>query len=118
MHRLRSVKAQATLRDTDLALAESGVGEALAAVDLPFCDLNYEDVCWTANQGVRQQLTGTLSAQVGRGGRSNRFVTQVEVPPLGGCHGGDEEPLRRDTGHQVRLAQERAALQRHSGDRL
>jgi uncharacterized protein (DUF362 family) len=46
------------LRDTDLALAESGVGEALDSAKLPFADLNYQDVAWTANAGRQSKLKG------------------------------------------------------------
>ncbi len=46
------------LRDTDLALAESGVGEALDTASLPFADLNYQDVAWTPNAGKSSQLKG------------------------------------------------------------
>jgi uncharacterized protein (DUF362 family) len=46
------------LRDTDLALAESGIGEALDTARLPFADLNYQDVAWTNNAGKKSQLKG------------------------------------------------------------
>jgi uncharacterized protein (DUF362 family) len=46
------------VRDTDLALAESGVGEALDSAKLFFTDLNYEDVVWTKNAGRRSKLAG------------------------------------------------------------
>jgi uncharacterized protein (DUF362 family) len=46
------------LRDTDLALAESGVGEALDTASLPFADLNYQDVAWTPNAGKKSPLKG------------------------------------------------------------
>jgi uncharacterized protein (DUF362 family) len=46
------------LRDTDLALAESGIGEALDTARLPFADLNYQDVAWTKNAGRRSKLKG------------------------------------------------------------
>lgn len=46
------------LRDTDLALLESGVGEALDSAKLPFADLNYQDVAWTDNGGGKSKLKG------------------------------------------------------------
>jgi uncharacterized protein (DUF362 family) len=46
------------LRDTDVALSESGVGEALDSVKLPFADLNYQEVAWTTNGGRRSKLNG------------------------------------------------------------
>src|SRR5947199_387195 len=49
--------------DTDLALAESGVGEALDSVKLPFADLNYQDVAWRANAGKKSKLEGFFFPQ-------------------------------------------------------
>ncbi|WP_442481632.1 DUF362 domain-containing protein [Aeoliella sp. SH292] len=46
------------VRDTEMALIESGVGEALADGGLEFRDLNYEDVAWRANRGRRSKLRG------------------------------------------------------------
>jgi uncharacterized protein (DUF362 family) len=46
------------VRDTEMALIESGVGEALAGGGLEFRDLNYEDVAWRANRGRRSKLRG------------------------------------------------------------
>ena len=46
------------LRDTDLALVESGIGEALDSAKLPFADLNYQECAWTQNGGRRSQLGG------------------------------------------------------------
>jgi len=46
------------VRDTDMALAESGVGEALQSTGLQFADLNYQDVAWRKNRGRRSCLKG------------------------------------------------------------
>jgi uncharacterized protein (DUF362 family) len=46
------------IRDTDMALVESGVAERLAESKLPFADLNYEEVRWTANGGRASKLGG------------------------------------------------------------
>lgn len=46
------------VRDTEMALVESGVQEALDAADLPFADLNYEEVAWVKNQGRVSPLDG------------------------------------------------------------
>ena len=46
------------VRDTDMALVESGVAEALDSEQLPFADLNYQEVAWTANRGRRSKLKG------------------------------------------------------------
>lgn len=45
-------------RDSEMALAESGMGVALASEKLPFADLNYEDVAWVANRGGASKLAG------------------------------------------------------------
>ena len=46
------------VRDTELALVESGVLDALDQAELPFADLNYEDVVWRRNRGKRCSLDG------------------------------------------------------------
>lgn len=46
------------VRDTDMALVESGVGEALDSAELSFVDLNYEDVVWVKNAGRASKLEG------------------------------------------------------------
>jgi len=51
------------VRDTDLALAESGVGEAIDSLKLPFADLNYQDVAWKPNRGKKSPLEGFFFPQ-------------------------------------------------------
>jgi uncharacterized protein (DUF362 family) len=51
------------VRDTDMALAESGVSEALAGEQLPFADLNYQDVAWLKNRGRQSKLKGFFFPQ-------------------------------------------------------
>ncbi|MBM4005769.1 MAG: DUF362 domain-containing protein [Planctomycetes bacterium] len=46
------------VRDTEMALVESGVQEALDSASLPFVDLNYEDVVWVKNRGRASSLDG------------------------------------------------------------
>jgi uncharacterized protein (DUF362 family) len=46
------------VRDTQMALDESGLQETLAAADLPFADLNYEELAWTRNGGRSSKLKG------------------------------------------------------------
>ncbi|MCA9124293.1 MAG: DUF362 domain-containing protein [Planctomycetaceae bacterium] len=46
------------VRDTEMALVESGVQEALDAAELPFADLNYEEVAWVKNRGRASRLAG------------------------------------------------------------
>lgn len=51
-------EAPGHVRDTEMALIESGVGEALADGGLEFADLNYQAVQWRANRGRRSKLRG------------------------------------------------------------
>jgi uncharacterized protein (DUF362 family) len=51
------------LRDTDLALQESGIGEAIDSERLPFADLNYQEVAWTKNAGGKSKLAGFFFPQ-------------------------------------------------------
>lgn len=51
-------EAPGHVRDTEVALIESGVGEALADGNLSFADLNYEAVEWRTNRGRRSKLRG------------------------------------------------------------
>lgn len=46
------------VRDTEMALVESGVADALDSLQLPFSDLNYEEVVWTPNRGRASKLRG------------------------------------------------------------
>ena len=46
------------IRDTEMALVESGVQEALESTSLPFADLNYEQVSWIKNAGRASKLAG------------------------------------------------------------
>ena len=51
-------EAPGHVRDTEMALIESGVGEALADGDIKFADLNYEQSEWRRNRGRRSKLRG------------------------------------------------------------
>lgn len=51
-------EASGHVRDTELALVESGLGEALAGERLRFADLNYEPSLWKPNRGRRTRLKG------------------------------------------------------------
>jgi uncharacterized protein (DUF362 family) len=51
-------EAPGHLRDTELALIESGMQAALDDARLPFADLNYEEVVWTPNRGGVSSLDG------------------------------------------------------------
>ena len=46
------------VRDTEMALVESGVQEALDSAGLEFVDLNYDEVGWVANRGQASKLDG------------------------------------------------------------
>ena len=51
-------EAPGHVRDTEMALVESGIAEVLDAAELPFRDLNYEDVAWVENTGRASKLPG------------------------------------------------------------
>jgi uncharacterized protein (DUF362 family) len=51
-------EAPGHVRDTELALVESGVSDAVDAVGVRFADLNYEAVAWQPNRGRRSKLPG------------------------------------------------------------
>lgn len=51
-------EAPGHVRDTEMALIESGLAEALADAELEFHDLNYQQVAWTPNQGGQARLPG------------------------------------------------------------
>jgi uncharacterized protein (DUF362 family) len=46
------------MRDTEMALIESGVQEELDSANLTFADLNYEEVAWIPNGGRSSKLDG------------------------------------------------------------
>lgn len=51
-------EASGHVRDTDMALLESGIQAALDETKTPFADLNYEDAVWTPNRGGVSPLDG------------------------------------------------------------
>ena len=51
-------EAPGHVRDTDMALAESGVGEALRDGGLAFADLNFQPTAWRANRSRFSSLRG------------------------------------------------------------
>jgi uncharacterized protein (DUF362 family) len=51
-------EAPGHVRDTEMALVESGVSEAVDAAGVEFRDLNYEAVAWQPNRGRQSKLTG------------------------------------------------------------
>ncbi|MCI0360554.1 MAG: DUF362 domain-containing protein [Planctomycetaceae bacterium] len=51
------------IRDTEIALVESGVAGALESARLPFADLNYQEVAWTENAGRASKLKGLFFPQ-------------------------------------------------------
>lgn len=51
-------EAPGHIRDTEMAVVESGLAEALIAARLDFRDLNYEEAVWTPNTGHRSKLPG------------------------------------------------------------
>lgn len=51
-------EAPGHIRDTEVAILESGLGDLLDRADVGFADLNYEDVTWIKNCGGRSRLPG------------------------------------------------------------
>jgi len=51
-------EAPGHVRDTEMALVESGMESALHDAKLQFADLNYESVAWTPNRGRASRLEG------------------------------------------------------------
>lgn len=51
-------EAPGHVRDTEMALVESGLGPALLGEKVEFADLNYEDVAWRVNRGGASKLEG------------------------------------------------------------
>ena len=51
-------EASGHMRDTEMALVESGMAPALDSAGLEFVDLNYEDVAWVKNAGRASKLDG------------------------------------------------------------
>ncbi|MGE0757299.1 MAG: DUF362 domain-containing protein [Pirellulaceae bacterium] len=46
------------VRDTEMATVESGLQDVLDRLQLPFADLNYEEVAWVPNRGRASALEG------------------------------------------------------------
>ena len=46
------------VRDTEMAIVESGVQEVLDSMKLPLADLNYDELGWVKNAGGASRLTG------------------------------------------------------------
>ena len=76
-------EAPGHVRDTEMALIESGVGEALGDSGLKFADLNYEEVQWQQNRGRVSPLKGIYPAAICGRSRLGRLHAQNEDPPLG-----------------------------------
>lgn len=51
-------EAPGHVRDTEMALAESGIVDAIDDTKSRFADLNYEEVAWQPNRGGRSKLRG------------------------------------------------------------
>jgi uncharacterized protein (DUF362 family) len=51
-------EAPGHIRDTEMALVESGIDHAVADAGVEFADLNYEAVAWQPNRGRRSKLAG------------------------------------------------------------
>jgi len=55
---VRVGEAPGHVRDTELAIVESGVRTALDSADLEFVDLNYDETAWKENSGRASKLKG------------------------------------------------------------
>jgi uncharacterized protein (DUF362 family) len=51
-------EAPGHVRDTEMALVESGIADAVTDAGTPFADLNYEPVVWRPNRGGSSNLDG------------------------------------------------------------
>jgi uncharacterized protein (DUF362 family) len=51
-------EAPGHVRDTEMALIESGIADAVTEAGVQFADLNYEPARWQANRGGRSRLDG------------------------------------------------------------
>lgn len=51
-------EAPGHVRDSEMALIESGMGQALDEIGIRFSDLNYEEVGWLPNAGKKSPLEG------------------------------------------------------------
>ena len=51
-------EAPGHMRDTEMALVESGIDHAVVDAGVEFADLNYEEVAWQPNRGRRSKLPG------------------------------------------------------------
>lgn len=51
-------EAPGHVRDTEMAIVESGLAEVLTAEKIPFADLNYEETGWVVNKGKTSPLAG------------------------------------------------------------
>ena len=60
---IRVGEAPGHVRDTEMALIESGVGDALREAKISFADLNYEQVGWRRNRGRVSPLRGIYLPQ-------------------------------------------------------
>ena len=106
------------LCDTETALFESDVYDALETSQLEFADLNYEEVRWVANRGGASALPGFYFPRSVVEADLVVSLPKMKTPSLGWNDCGDEESLRRDPRLHVWLAQECVASQRHSANRV
>ena len=102
-----------------MALVESGMQDALDDAGLRFrrSQLQPDRLDQERRPGNGARRASTFRSEVRRS-RPDRLAAEDEDAPLGRLHRRTQESVRRDSGHQVRLAQERAALRRHSADDL
>src|ERR1035437_8598798 len=102
-------------RDTYLVLAESGLEAQLGSQRISFVDLNRDELCKVP---TRATYTGLDHLWLPRTVLASDFIVDAEDqdPPLGRRHTQYEEHVRHRAGHEIRLAQERSALERHPSE--
>lgn len=110
-------EAPGHMRDTEAALVEGRLGDALLDAKLPFADLNYEESQFLRNAGGKSKLPGFYFPRSILEADLVVSMPKLEDAPLGRSDRIDEEPLRHAAGQSVRLAEKRAPPRGHSADR-
>ena len=106
-------EAPGHVRDTEMALVESGVRDAVDAASVRVRRPQLRSGRLAAEPRPAQQAARLLVPAERRRGRLRRVAAENENAPLDGRHREHEESLRRAAGHRLRLAEERAASARH-----
>ena len=109
-------EAPGHVRDTEMALVESGMGEASARREAAVRRSQLQRVPRWPNKGGWSALASFTFPTAVLARRPDCFDAQAEDPPLGRRHRSDEKSLWHVARGDLRLAEERAALRRHPAD--